>query len=52
MRYQQNLSRRKVAFVVLSNSQWPVLRRYVDRVVTAVNAAAAGSYVEVDIPYE
>jgi hypothetical protein len=52
MRYQQNLVRRKIAFVVLSNAQWPVLRRYVERVVSAVNAATPGSYVEVDIPYE
>ena len=52
MRYQQNLARRKIAFVVLGNSQWPVLQRYVERVVSAVNAATPGSYVEVDVPYE
>ena len=43
---------RKIAFVVLGNQQWPVLRRYVERVVAAVNAAVPGSYVEVDIPLE
>jgi hypothetical protein len=51
IRYQQNLARRKIAFVVLCNQQWPVLRRYLERVVTAVNAATPGSYSEVEIPF-
>jgi hypothetical protein len=50
IRYQQNLKGRKIAFVVIGNQQWPILRRYVDRVVAAVNAATPGSYFEVDIP--
>ena len=50
MRYQQNLTSRKIAFVVLGNQQWPTLQRYIDRVVAAVNAAMPGSYTEVDIP--
>ena len=52
MRYQQNLTGRKIAFVVLGNQQWPTLRRYVDRVVDAVTAATPGSYVEVEIPQQ
>ena len=52
IRYQQNLTGRKIAFVVLGNQQWPILRRYVERVVAAVNAATPGSYTEVDIPFE
>jgi hypothetical protein len=52
MRYQQNLTGRKIAFVVIGNQQWPTLRRYVDRVVAAVNAATPGSFAEVDIPFE
>ncbi|MBV9266263.1 MAG: hypothetical protein JO061_08865 [Acidobacteriaceae bacterium] len=51
MRYQQNLTGRKIAFVVLGNQQWPTLQRYVDRVVAAVNAATPGSYTEIDIPF-
>jgi hypothetical protein len=50
MRYQQNLKDRKIAFVVVGNQQWPTLRRYVQRVVVAVNAATPGSYAEVEIP--
>jgi hypothetical protein len=52
IRYQQNLAGRKIAFMVLGNQQWPVLRLYVERVVVAVNAATSGSYVEVDVPFE
>ena len=52
IRYQQNLDGRKIAFVILGNQQWPILRRYVDRVVAAVNAATPGSYREVEIPFQ
>src|SRR5271155_5590888 len=52
LRYQQNLAGRKIAFVVLGNQQWPILRLYLDRVVAAVNKASPGSYTEVEIPYE
>ena len=50
MRYQQNLQGRKIAFVVLGNQQWPTLRRHVEKVLAAVNAAIPGSYAEVEIP--
>ncbi len=50
--YQQNLTDRKISIVVLGNAQWPVLRRYVERVVAAVNAATPGSFTKVEIPYE
>lgn len=52
IRFQQNLQGRKIAFVVIGNQQWPTLRRYVDRVVAAVNAAAPGSFAEVEIPFK
>jgi hypothetical protein len=52
MRYRQNLKGRKIAFVVIGNQQWPTLRRYVDRVVVAVDAATPGSYTEVNIPFQ
>jgi hypothetical protein len=50
--HTQHLSNHKLALVVLGNLQWPVVRLHADRVVGAVNAAIAGSYVEVEIPYE
>jgi hypothetical protein len=51
IRYQQNLTGRKIAIVVLGNSTWRVVRLHLDRVALAVNAAAPGSYTVVDIPF-
>jgi len=48
--YQQNLSRRRIAIVVLGNSQWPIVQHHVRAIIAAVDAAGPGSYVEVDIP--
>jgi hypothetical protein len=50
IRFQQNLTERAIAIVVLGNSRWPVVQRYVDRVVAAVNSAKPGTYCEVEIP--
>jgi len=52
IRYQQNLSGRKIALIVLGNSQWPIVRRHLDRIVAAVNACTPGSYTEVEIPLQ
>jgi hypothetical protein len=51
MRYQQNLKGRRIAFVVLGNQQWPVLQRYVNKVVEAVDAATPGSFIEIAVPF-
>ena len=52
MRYQQNLSHRTIAIIVLGQQQWPKLRPHVQKVVDAVNAAVAGSFAEIDIPLD
>jgi hypothetical protein len=52
LRYQQNLTGRKISIVVLGNAQWPVLRHHVERVVAAIDAATSGSFSEVEIPRE
>jgi hypothetical protein len=52
IRYQQNLSGRKIALVILGNSQWPAVRLYLDRIAAAVNACTPGSYAEVEIPFK
>jgi len=52
IQYQQNLTSRKIAILVLGNSTWPVVRLYLDRVALAVSAATPGSFAEVEIPYE
>lgn len=48
---QQNLKTRTIAIVVLGNSQWRIVRRYVRKISAGVNAATPGSYAEVDIPF-
>jgi hypothetical protein len=48
--YQQNLSARRIAIVVLSTTSWPRIRAEAGRVLRAVEAAQAGGFVEVLIP--
>ncbi len=50
MRYQQNLSAREIAIVVLGQQQWPHVRPHIQLVVDSVNAATPGSFIEVEIP--
>ena len=50
LRYQQNLSGRKIAVVVIMFAQWPGLEPHVNLVVAAVDKASPGSYCEVEIP--
>jgi hypothetical protein len=50
IRYQQNLSERKIAIVVLLQQQWSKVRPHVELVVKAVDAVIPGSYTEVEFP--
>ena len=52
IRYQQNLTARRIAIVVLGNQQWPVVRLHPDRIAAVINAATPGSYSEIEIPRE
>jgi hypothetical protein len=52
IRYQQNLTGRKIALIVLGNSQWPIVRLHLDRIVNAVNACTPGSYTEIELPFQ
>ena len=49
---QQNLRGRALAIVVLGNSQWRILQRYVRKITAVVNASTPGSYVEIEIPFK
>jgi predicted nuclease of predicted toxin-antitoxin system len=51
MQYQQNLASRAMAVVVLGKGNWPLIEPHAQRVVAAVDAARAGSFIEVDIPF-
>jgi hypothetical protein len=50
--YQQNLTGRRIAIVVLGQGRWSLVRPYVMRVVAAVDAATPGSFAEINVPYE
>ena len=48
--YQQNLSGRTIAIVVIGNAQWPVLRLHINKVLEVLTTAVPGSYSLVEIP--
>jgi hypothetical protein len=50
LRYQQSLADRRIAVVIIGRQQWPQLQPHVQRVVDGIDAAAVGSYLEIDIP--
>jgi hypothetical protein len=52
MRYQQKLSGRKIAILVLGQQQWPKLRLHVHLIREAIHACTPGSYAEVEFPLE
>ncbi len=50
LRYQQNLSGRRISIVALSTNAWPIVRDNVEKITAAVDAATPGSYAEVSLP--
>ena len=53
IRYQQNLTGRKIALVVLTGTtKWSRVRLHLERISAIVDAATPGSYTEVPIPFE
>ena len=50
LKYQQDLTARRVAIVVLLSTSWPRIQRVTGSVVAAIDGAVPGSYREVEIP--
>ena len=46
LRYQQNLTGRRLAILVLPTTSWPEIQRHTNKVVDAVNALKPGDFVE------
>ena len=46
LRYQQNLSGRRLAILVLPTTSWPVLRKHGGEILGIVNRMGAGEYRE------
>lgn len=52
IRYQQNLTGRKIALVVLTGTtKWSRVRLHLDRIAAVVDAATPGSYNEIAMPF-
>jgi hypothetical protein len=51
LRYQRNLTGRKIAVVVLGQARWKLIMADVGRVVQGLNDALPGSFSEVQIPF-
>ena len=50
LKYQQNLTDRRIGIVVLLSTSWPRIQRVIPSVVAAIDEAVPGSYKEVEIP--
>jgi hypothetical protein len=50
LRYQQNLTKRQMAIVVITSTSWPRILQKLAAVVDAIDRVEPGSYVEVAIP--
>ena len=50
IKYQQNLTGRRLALVVLTQGRWRLVRQRLSAIAAAVEATTPGSYAEVEIP--
>jgi hypothetical protein len=50
IRYQQNLTDRKLALVVLGSNIWPIVRAHEGSIAIAVEAVSLGSYQFIEMP--
>jgi len=48
--YQQNLTGRRLALVVLGSNIWPIVRDHNATIATKVDAATPGSYDFIEMP--
>jgi hypothetical protein len=49
LKHHQNLGARRIAIVVLLSTSWPRIREAIPAVISAIDAASSGSYIEVDV---
>jgi hypothetical protein len=52
IRYQQNLTSRKIGIIVLGNSTWRIVRLHLEKIAAVVAETRPGSYVEIEIPFD
>ena len=52
IRYQQNLTGRRLALVVINTNDWTRIRKSKSVVVDAISEVAPGSFLEIEIPFD
>jgi len=50
IRYQQNLTGRKLALVVLGSNIWPIVREHGATIIAAIDESTPGSYAFIEMP--
>ena len=50
LKYQQNLTKRLIAIVVLSSTSWPRIQKVLPGIVVAISGIQPNSYAEVGVP--
>jgi hypothetical protein len=51
LQYQQNLTERRIAIIVLRSTSWPRIQQTISAIQAAVARASIGSYQEIEIPF-
>jgi hypothetical protein len=52
IRFQQNLTDRKIAVVVLGRGRWRLIRTRLREIASAIESAKPGAFTEVEIPVD
>ena len=47
LRYQQNLTGRRLRIVVLTTTSWPRLQLFIPRILAAIDSAQPGAFLEI-----
>jgi hypothetical protein len=51
LRYQQNLSDRKIALIVLSTPSWPRVQRITGEILVSLQTIKLNDYLEIEVPW-
>ena len=48
LKYQQNLTDRQIAIVVLPTTSWPVIQNHTAKIAAVLDSIAPGDFIEID----
>ena len=51
LKYQQNLSTRRIAVIVLNTTSWPRIQIALPKIVAIIDGSTSNDYVEIAVPY-